>query len=81
MRSTLCATVLVLGLFSTSVTLAETVRPKPRPELHNVSAASVASIAAPAPGSQTLLMLVQASSLVSAVRFVTGAPLLPLLPQ
>ena len=40
MRTTLSAMVLVFGLFSTSAVLAENVRPKPRPEKHNVSAAS-----------------------------------------
>ena len=81
MRSTISAMVLALGLFSTPAVLAETARPKPRPELHNVSANSIASLTAPAPGSQTMLMLVQASSLVSTVRFMAGAPLLPFLPK
>ena len=81
MRSTLSAMVLVLGVFSTPAVLADTVRPKPRPEIHNVSAASVHALTAPDPTSQTMLMLVQASTLVSTVRFMAGAPILPFLPQ
>jgi len=80
-RTTLSAMVLVFGLFSTSAVLAETVRPKPRPEKHNVSAASVHALTAPDPSIQTTLMLVQASTLVSTVRFMAGAPILPFLPQ
>ena len=69
---------LVLGLCVAAPALAETLRPQPRPQVFQLSAAAIT----PAPRTnqthEAFMLLFQATSFVSAAGVVTGMPLLTL---
>lgn len=71
----LCFTALPLAALS------DTIRPKPRPDVHQIKLEDVVPVASRTGGSQMTLLLIQASSFVSAAGMITGTPLIPLLPK
>ena len=78
MRTTTYAVAMGLALALPTWAMAETNRPKPRPQIVQLSAEAIRPTPAPRVGNQVTLLLLQATSFVSAAGMVTGVPLIPL---
>ena len=73
---TATSALILIGILATPVmSSAETIRPKPRPQLVNLSKATVTPVSTPDAGDQMALMLFQATSFCSAASMITGTPL------